>query len=78
MNAFNVKTDLGLARDYKMLRGTTSGAGISSVRVLQHFIVKRPINYKTTSWLDLNIFSVRFARRRNNFNRGLYGSTRPR
>lgn len=78
LNAFNVKTDLGLARDYKMLRGTTSGAGISSVRVLQHFIVKRPINYKTTSWLDLNIFSVRFARRRNNFNRGLYGSTRPR
>lgn len=78
LNAFNVKTDLGLARDYKILRGTTSGVGISSVRVLQHFVVKRPLNYKTTSWLDLDIFSVRFARRRSNFNRGLYGSTRPR
>jgi hypothetical protein len=48
-NAFNVKNDLGLVRDYKVLRGTTSGSGVSSVRVLQHFAVKRPLNYKTNS-----------------------------
>lgn len=78
LNAFNISNGLGLARDYKVLRGTTSGMGINSVRVLQQFIVKRPSNYKNSSWLDLNIFSVRFARRRSSFNRALYGASRPR
>jgi hypothetical protein len=78
LNIFNVSSDLGLVRDYKVLRGTTSSMGINSTRVLHRFIVKRPVNYKTSSWLDLDIFSVRFARRRNSFNRGLYGSRRPR
>lgn len=78
LNSFNVRNELGFVRDYKLLRGTTSGMGINSTRVLHHFAVKRPVNYKTSSWLDLDIFSVRFARRRSSFNRSLYGSRRPR
>ncbi len=78
MNIFNIQNDLGLVRDYKILRGTTSLMGINSSRVAQRFIIKRPANYKTSSWLDLSIFSVRFARRRSSFNRALYGSARPR
>jgi heme/copper-type cytochrome/quinol oxidase subunit 1 len=78
LNTFNVKNGLGLARDYKILRGTTSTMGINSVRVLSRFAARRPVNYKTSSWIDLNIFSVRFARRRNSFNRAIYGAYRPR
>lgn len=78
LNIFNIQNDLGLVRDYKILRGTTSLMGINSSRVAQRFIIKRPANYKTSSWLDLSIFSVRFARRRSSFNRALYGSARPR
>lgn len=78
LNTFNIKNGLGLARDYKILRGTTSVMGINSVRVLSRFVARRPVNYKTSSWIDLNIFSVRFARRRNSFNRALYGAYRPR
>lgn len=48
-NAFNVSNGLGMVRDYKVLRGTSSGMGIESTRVLQKFVVRRPNNYKTSS-----------------------------
>lgn len=75
---FGINYNLPVARPYKLLLGTTSNDETTSVRVLHRFLVKRAINYKTASWLDLGAFSVRYSRRRPSFLKTVYGPIRPR
>lgn len=75
---FNINAGLGLVEDYRMLRGTTTNSVNNSVRVYQNFQIKRPSNYKTSSWTDTGPFSVRFARRALAFRRKVYGPLRNR
>lgn len=46
---FNINANLGLVKDYKLLRGNTVNQSSNSVRVYQNFKIKRPLNYKTSS-----------------------------
>lgn len=69
---------MGLVEDYKLLRGTTVNSTINSVRVYQDFKVRRPLNYKTASWVETGPVSVRFARRVVEFRRRVYGPLRNR
>lgn len=75
---FNINSGLGLVEDYKLLRGTTVNSVNNSVRVYQNFQIKRPLNYKTSSWVDAGPVSVRFARRALAFRRKVYGPLRNR
>lgn len=70
---------LGLVKDYKLIRGNSSAAESTNyTRVLHKFNVKRPVNYKNSSWLDLNALTVRFVRRKVSFNRTRFGSLKKR
>lgn len=75
---FSISDNLGLVEDYKLLRGTTVSSTINSVRVYQDFKVRRPLNYKTASWVETGALPVRFARRALAFRRRVYGPVRNR
>jgi len=75
---FNINANFGLVKDYKLLRGNTVNQSSNSVRVYQNFKIKRPLNYKTSSWVDLGSVSSRFTRRAVAFRRKTYGPLRNR
>jgi hypothetical protein len=79
LTLFNPDLNLGLVGDYKILRGTSSNGSVDSFnRVLHTFVVKRPLNYKNSSWVDLKSVTVRFAKRRVASNRKVFGSFKKR
>lgn len=79
VNLFSNNLNLGLVKDFKILRGTSTNDNVDSItRVLHTFSVKRPLNYKNASWLDLGSVNVRFAKRRVLFNRQFFGSFKKR
>lgn len=75
---FFISNNLGLVKDYKILRGTTVDSKTVSTRVLQNFPIKRELNYKTNAWVDLGVFTTRYIKRVSRDKRIFYGPVRPR
>ncbi len=72
---FSVKNDLGVLRPFKFLRGTSGDGLITNyTRVLHAFNRAKPLNYKTSGWLDVGPFETRYNSRKKSFIKQHYGS----
>lgn len=75
LTLFKNNSNLGLIKDYKLLRGNSSEFfGVNYTRILTKFKVTRPLNYKNSSFLDLGALIVNYTPRSSWIKKMLYNS----